>query len=75
MVTIEQAARELYRAINAPAGRVNVLPVREGERGILRVWLAPGYPPPPGLVIPDEFEGFPVLVERRGEARADQRAH
>lgn len=65
-ISVEQAARDLYSALDCPAGWVNILPCHETGGDVLRVWLSPGNRPlPPG--IPREFEGYPVRIERRAE--------
>jgi hypothetical protein len=65
-LTLDQAAAELLRTINAPAGAVNTVGAVEKRKKIIRVLVDPNYWYRLGEV-PKTFSGYGVKVERRGD--------
>lgn len=63
---IQSAARRLFDAIDAPHGVVGVLAWPDISRPRIRVFCAQGFLFSSSAV-PQEFEGFPVEIETRGD--------
>jgi hypothetical protein len=63
-VTIFEAAKELQRKIHAPVGAVNTVAQTQAQHHYIRVLIDPMYWYAV-TDVPDEFEGFPVTVEKR----------
>lgn len=63
-VTIFEAAKELQRRIPAPAGAVNTVAQTHAPNCFIRVLIDPMYWYAVNDV-PDEFQGYPVTVEKR----------
>lgn len=64
--SVYQAAKGLLALLRAPPGSVNTLGCRAGDRSVIRVLVDPAYMTRLGAV-PAEFEGYDVLIERRGQ--------
>lgn len=69
-VTIFEAAAKLQREIRAPAGAVNTIAQARAASPFIRVMVDPMYWQSVGQV-PDNYEGFPVTIEKREPAKAD----
>ena len=66
-VTIFEAAEELVRKLSAPYGTVNAVAQSRSSPQYIRVLIEPMYWHAIGDV-PQEFEGYPVTVERKESA-------
>lgn len=67
--TIFEAAAKLQREIHAPAGAVNTIAQTRAAHPFIRVMIDPMYWQAVSDV-PNEYEGFPVTVEKREPAKA-----
>jgi hypothetical protein len=72
-MTVEEAARLLFKQLNAPLGAINILAWYEGSRPSIRVWINPDYRGPFSQAI-KTFHGYDVLYEVRGHFEAQEMA-
>lgn len=72
-MTVDEAARLLYKQLNAPPGAINILAWYGGDRPTIRVWITPDYRGPLSQAI-KTFHGYDVLYEVRGQFEAQAMA-
>lgn len=74
-MTVQTAAKELYKTLPFPLGTANVLAVEDGKGARLIVWVEPSLVYKARTSLPDIFEGYRLQIEARPSAGSEQECH